>query len=205
MLCVVVVSAQDFGRKNGLGIRISGSLTFNQEAGKLEQIGKTLFDYNPNQLYRSVEIGTYYKGFILYSRTFAEIQLSGYYLKDKSELYPFDVMNPSYENAVNNINFKEWGASSSLYFGYCFPINKALSIDAFSGPEIRYTISCQTRNNQSLLDWHYNHWQMRWKLGTGVNYSHVGVQVYGSYDVTKKSKQVNTRDFTLSLGLGYKF
>ena len=46
---------------------------------------------------------------------------------------------------------------------------------------------------------------MRWKLGTGFNYRHVGVQVYGSYDVTTKSKQVNTLDFTLSRGLGYKF
>ena len=199
--------SQDLGRKTGFGIRLLGELTFNQIGSFYQQTDNNLRYYNvPVNHYLGSQFGVFYKLYFDKSKMFIESQLTGLYLGQKEEKVRFfaNFLN-DYEDIILNDDMNEWGGSLSMVYGCNFPIGQNFSIDAFTGPEVCCAFSCKNEENKNLLDWHYNRWQMRWELGTGVNYRHVGVQVYGSYDITKKSKQVNTRNFTLSLGLGYKF
>lgn len=195
-ITVLFAVAQDFGRENGLGIRLTGDITFNQ--GKDDAVFPSFY----GQVI-GTKLGVYYKFFINNSHIFIEPQVAGYYFGHKNSHQEFFTPDEEIDLLPHN-KLDEWGGTFSTLCGYNFIIGNDYSIDLFTGSEIRCAFSSKSWN-RNLLSNLYNRWQMRWKLGTGFNYRHVGVQVYGSYDVTTKSKQVNTLDFTLSLGLGYKF
>lgn len=201
-LVSLIAVCQDFGRECGLGIRLSGEITFNH--GEEDAVFPSFY-----KQVIGTQLGVYYTLFIDNSPVFIEPQLTGYYCGHKDAQQVFFTPEDFYPNGediglLSHNKLDEWGCDFSLQCGYNFAIGNDYSLDLFSGPEVRCAVSSKSWSRNLLSD-HYNRWLMRWKLGTGFNYRHVGVQVYGSYDVTKKSKQVNTRDFTLSLGLGYKF
>lgn len=199
VMMALTAFGQDYGRENGLGIRLIGDITFNHNNPEYDD---AVFPRFYKQVW-GTQLGVYYKYFVANNHAFIEPQLTGYYLGHKDanvEAFDPDI---NQDLAPHNL-FKEWGAALSASMGYNFIIGNGQSLDLFTGPELRCAITSKA-GKRNLLTHLYNRWQMRWKLGVGYNYSHVGVQVYGSYDVTKKSKLYNTHDFTLSLGLGYKF
>ena len=200
------VFSQDAGRDTGFGIRLTGEMTTKMKGVHYEFVGDTFFAFVPNSGFQGMQLGGFYKAFLHQSQAFVEAQVGLYYMGQKrSSFFLFWDNGTPPEKYVDNYDIDEWGTTGSIVAGYNFPIGNKFSLDVFTGPELRAAFSCKNDQGKDMLDWHYNRWLMRWKLGTGFNYRHVGVQLYGSYDVTKKSKQVNTRDFTLSLGLGYKF
>jgi len=172
------VFSQDAGRDTGFGIRLTGEMTTKMKGVHYEFVGDTFFAFVPNSGFQAVQLGGFYKTFLRQSHAFVEAQVGLYYMGQKRSSF---------------FLFWDNGTPPEEY------------VDNYDIDELRAAFSCKNDEGKDMLDWHYNRWLMRWKLGTGFNYRHVGVQLYGSYDVTKKSKQVNTRDFTLSLGLGYKF
>lgn len=201
LLAMMALTAfgQDYGRENGFGIRLIGDVTFNHNNPEKDD---AVFPRFYKQVW-GIQLGIYYKCFMANSHAFIEPQLTGYYFGHKDayvEAFDPDIHQ---DLAPHNL-FNEWGGALSASMGYNFIIGNGQSLDLFTGPELRCAITSKA-GKRNLLTHLYNRWQMRWKLGVGYNYNHIGVQVYGSYDVTKKSKLYNTRDFTLSFGLGYKF
>lgn len=199
VLSFQICLAQDSGRENGMGIRLTGDVTFNRNNPEYDNAVFPRF-------YKRVwgaQLGVYYKYFIANSHYFIEPQLTGYYFGHKDA--NMEALDPDINQdlAPHNL-FNEWGTTLSASMGYSFFVGNDHSLDLFTGPELRCAITSKA-GKRNLLTHLYNRWQMRWKLGFGYNYSHIGVQLYGAYDVSKKSKLSSTRDFTLSLGLSYKF
>lgn len=209
-LACMSANAQDHGRENGLGIRLTGEMTskidVNDHLLRSEVFGDTAYLFFPTTGFKSVQLSAFYKAFFYQTQAFVEAQLGGYYMGQKeSDLMFFPGPGYTIEYHVVNIDMDEWGASASLVAGYNFPIKNSSSVDVFTGPEVRGAISCKNQADQDLLKWHFYRWQTRWKLGVGYNFKHVGAQVSGSYDLTEKAKQMKSREFTFSLSLGYKF
>lgn len=203
--------AQNSGLKNGLGIHIGGDVTFNHGNSAMDNKTDVLYYYVPAKTYYGATVGLSYRLFISATRFFAEADLSAYYLGQKSvDGIHLGTILDEYDSFLVNDDMDEWGGSLAAVGGYAFPVGEQWSVDVFTGPEVRCAFSCRNDYDkiglkQDLLIWHFNRWQMRWRLGAGLNYRHVGVKLYGSYDVTCKPRQVNTRNFTLSLGLNYRF
>ena len=194
-----ICQAHDSGRKNGMGIRLTGDVTFNHNNPEYDN---AVFPRFYKQVW-GAQLGVYYKYFIANSQTFIEPQLTAYYFGHKdANMEAFDP-DINQDLAPHN-KYDEWGGDFSTMCGYNFIIGNDWSIDLITGPEMRCAFSSKA-GKRNLLSHLYNRCQMRCKLGVGYNYSHIGVQLYGAYDVSKKSKLSSTRDFTLSLGLAYKF
>ena len=198
--------SQNTNRNSEIGIHLTGEMTTKMKGCCADFMGDTLYLFVPNSGFKGIQIGGFYKLFINHTNAFLEAQIGAYYMGQKrSSFFFFGSIDSSSKEYLDNYDMDEWGGIGSLVAGYSFPINTMSSLDVFSGPEVRSAFSCMNSEDKNLLNWHYNRWLMRWKFGIGFNHRHVAVDIYGSCDVTKKSKQVNTRNFTLSLGLGYKF
>ena len=203
--------AQDSGRNSGFGLHFNGDMTFSHDNSAISDMNDILYYDVPVTKYYGGQFGLSYKRFLSCTDFFAEVDLSIYYLgqKEQRNIHLGNILK-DYDAFLVNTDMDEWGSSLLVVGGHNLPVGDHFSIDFFTGPEIRCAFSCSNDYDkigvqQDLLIWHFYRWLMRWKLGTGVNYRHVGMRLYGSYDVTCKSRQVHTRDFTLSLGLNYLF
>ena len=211
-LCLLggmTAQAQDYGRENGFGIRLSGEMSSkiddNDHIMNDGVFGDTLYVFFPTTGLKAIHLDAFYKAFLGHSKAFIETQLGGYYRGQKeSKQLLFLLPDSEIRYAVLNDDMNEWGAAASIMGGYNFAINHSSSLDVFTGPELQCTFYCK-RYGLDLLKWHFNRWLTRWKLGVGYNYKHVGAQISGSYDLTEKSQQMKGHEFTFSLGLGYKF
>ena len=210
-------SIDEYAQKSGLGLFLNGEITSNSKKHLPMMYKESVYGNYFDCIY-GLQLGMFYRISFANSQVFITPHLSGYYYGHKDVYLDRDYVDPDLDPAHqankgsqydsdlygSPADFHEWGLGLSALFGYTFPMTSFSSIDLFTGPESRCAISSKCEYMNALPQM-FNRWLIRWKVGAGYNYRHIGFYLSGSCDLTEKSKRVNTHNFTLSLSLGYKF
>ena len=179
LMAVMPTVAQDMSSEPGFGVRAQGECTF---MGKNE--GGNLW---------GGQVGGFFRNFYRRSSFYSEIQLSAYYLGRGSN------------NDLAPLGIKEWGLSLLPMGGYNFELGGNSSIDAFFGPDLRYSLSYKNNDGMSLINEGKDRFNLRVALGARYNYKRLQASLVGNFWVLRGSERIKDNNFALAVGVGYVF